>query len=1228
MRLIPDGPELPDALVTAQERGDVLFVCGAGVSRGAGLPLFRGLVEAVYARLGERWEDHPAELEVMSDSGKLAGQYDRVLRALERRLIAPDVRHSQTMRDRIRDAVRCSLSPDPGADLGNHLCLLELSRDPEHRNRLLTTNFDTLFERAWMRAKGTALASHACQAMPTPRAATFSGVLHLHGRLADPEIGFGNDTDLVLTSAEFGDAYLRSGWASRYLYDLVRTHVLVLVGYQAEDPPMRYLLEALEADRERYPDLKKVYAFADVKDGDERLQDALWRAKGIEPILYRVGPDGSHSALYGTLREWCRYAEDPTTWRRARLSRLLSIDPTAFNEVGLGEVVALLSHGDADHLLRDLSPSAVWLPILIGRGVLGRGSASAGPWIANRVADAEMVRACAAALPSEDAWWFIERAIDDRQRQPPDEYRKAWQCIRHAVSSKPAVSPSRWYRVRNRARAGEADHELRRAVVESFVPRLRVRRPSRWSDSVELDDGPVTARSLVEVDFEPPSHPPPLREVLDAWPHDAAAEGRLLTALCRGLEEALEEARDYGFLDGFDRSSFDVPSVADHSQNQHRAGFLPIVRLIAEVWTRLAGKSASAARRLATAWGASDFALFRRLYLHALTETVTFKPAEAAAVLLELDDEAFWSPNLRRETMRLMAERWTAFDEDVRAALARRICTGIPRSLFRDDAFEDESEWDSIRDHTIFARLARIRAASGGRLDADSERVLAAIQTRHPAWVPGPGDRDDFSAWMSSRRGPTGDPASLSGVADAELVSQAMRLQREQPIGYSNVWRLFCESDPERALRGLRAEADEGRWEPSAWHDLLWAAAKTQRQPLQHEIADLLVRMPRAALLSLASSAASWLRECRSLLLNDPVTLSGPFLGVWNHLADVVYSDAESDAAGARLEDEDLATAALNEPGGELAWALCEALSAQEPAPGAGLGQELGGRLNRAVSAEGRPGLLARVYLVGVLPWLYRIDPTWAGDRLLPQLMLGEPEARLLWRARLGGHVPRHPGLFNALKLHLLALFRDEAMSRREAQGLAQALLLPAIWRQMQPGDGWQIEPAEVRQALRAAHAEVRHHAAWLLWTWMGEKDAEPVDRAARWRDLVGPFFRDAWPLDVVCRDGETSQRLVEMILETEGAFPEAVAVVTPLLVPYDMVTAIIAFDLDGHHKEISELYPRALVTLLDALVDPVRAQPPHDLGTVLARCLAAEPALAMEPAYQRLHAIARRLSA
>ena len=63
--------------------------------------------------------------------------------------------------------------------------------------------------------------SFAGQAQPAPGSQSFSGIIHIHGRLADAAIGL-ESAPLVLTSADYGDAYMRSGWASRFLFDLAR----------------------------------------------------------------------------------------------------------------------------------------------------------------------------------------------------------------------------------------------------------------------------------------------------------------------------------------------------------------------------------------------------------------------------------------------------------------------------------------------------------------------------------------------------------------------------------------------------------------------------------------------------------------------------------------------------------------------------------------------------------------------------------------------------------------------------------------------------------------------------------------------------------------------------------------------------------------------------------------------------------------------------------------------
>ena len=636
MQLIANGPELPPELVSKQERGEVIFVCGAGVSRGTGLPLFRGLVEGVYQRLGEDWNLHPAEREGMVQDGKLAGQYDRVLRCLERRLAASDAPRNRGMRERIRAAVRDVLKPPDNADLANHLALLELSRDAEGRNRILTTNFDTLFERAWFEQHQAAIASHAGVAMPQPKVAGCTGVLHLHGRLVDPRPELcASETDLVLTSAEFGDAYLRTGWASRYIYDLVRAHTVVLVGYQADDPPMRYLLEALEADRDRFPDLQKVYAFASSVPGNEDLDRALWAAKAVEPILYAANGD-DHSALYNTLREWRKYAEDPTAWRRERLRPILSESPGATTEHRLEECAGLLGHGDACQLLGELSPAAEWLPVLIAKRVFGRDKVLPGEWIAKRVNHSSMIKACAALdMLDEQARWHINRALDGEQAALTPLRARAWRLLLQGKRpERAAFLDDGWYAAAPGIKRGEADFDARRLVRRILQPRLKIGKVLRWEDEAPDANAAEDMHDLMRLEFEPANHPP-ATEILAAWPQDAEQEIALFRTLDRALADALEEAHDIGLLDGWDRASHEVPSIATHAQNAHRSGFYPITRALADLWHRIVGRDANRARALVQHWANSPFLLVQRLSMFA-HQHAAYTPEEGNRPVLAL----------------------------------------------------------------------------------------------------------------------------------------------------------------------------------------------------------------------------------------------------------------------------------------------------------------------------------------------------------------------------------------------------------------------------------------------------------------------------------------------------------------------------------------------------------------------------------------------------------------
>jgi hypothetical protein len=135
--------------------------------------------------------------------------------------------------------------------------------------------------------------SHAGLSIPRAGGERDHGILHLHGRIADDMLKL-SATDLILTSADFGDAYLRSGWASRYIEDRMRLGPLVLVGYGAEDAAMRLLLETLDADRDRFRDLHDIYA---IEKGTTESA-SLWKAKGLKPIEF-----ADYDMIYGTLSE-------------------------------------------------------------------------------------------------------------------------------------------------------------------------------------------------------------------------------------------------------------------------------------------------------------------------------------------------------------------------------------------------------------------------------------------------------------------------------------------------------------------------------------------------------------------------------------------------------------------------------------------------------------------------------------------------------------------------------------------------------------------------------------------------------------------------------------------------------------------------------------------------------------------------------------------------------------
>jgi hypothetical protein len=328
MKFHSNGPDVPDELLVARDAGDVILFCGAGVSQqNAKLPNFSVLADRVIKSLGAAQDSRArallkqaSEFKTPPDIGGVVAT-DRVFGLLEQEFDVADV----------RAAVAQAIEPKPDVNLDAHRVMLDLAT-MHGVTRLVTTNFDRLFE-----ACDPNLPSHGPPNLPDPHSDhDFRGIIHLHGRVdASHRATMGEE--FVVSSADFGRAYLSVGWATRFIQRLLSRYQIAFVGYTADDPPVQYLLEGLNLS----PGTRnRLYAF---QSGEKRSAIALWEHRGVQAIPFDASE--GFATLWDTLAAWAVRARNPRAWHETVLSRA-SAGPKQLTPHERGQVAHILSTHD------------------------------------------------------------------------------------------------------------------------------------------------------------------------------------------------------------------------------------------------------------------------------------------------------------------------------------------------------------------------------------------------------------------------------------------------------------------------------------------------------------------------------------------------------------------------------------------------------------------------------------------------------------------------------------------------------------------------------------------------------------------------------------------------------------------------------------------------------------------------------------------------------------------
>ena len=882
--------------------------------------------------------------------------------------------------------------PDPPI-LNQHRTLLRLSRDLDNRISVVTTNFDTLLERAAAEVMPIETArdiSFAGQALPAPGSPSFSGVIHIHGRLGDSSLSL-EHTPLVLIRADCGDAYMRSGWASRFLFDLARCKTIVLVGYSASDAPVRYFLNVLEADRVRFPDLKPVYAFGAYESNPEEATSS-WGTLAVMPLPYcKINSDTSkhdHTPLWRDLETLAEVAERPKHFRQQRSRVILERPVTETNDVSRRELVWLFGGR------RDLWPDALkaitdpaWFKVFQEEQLWSTEDAAwvIAAWVARNFQDRDRLE-CACEWQERLGRPFTEK-IEQRllhAKSLDETWIRVWRlfCLVEPVLR----SDTACYEMRERLVSGPVLYSDLQEAVSLLAPRFELRRRSDPAVGENGSRQPTSVGEIVRAHMAS-SDPHGAGELVDALCEMRPRARQILDLATAELKSALELEAELELIgEEQDDNDFAVPSIEQHAQNEYREGVIFLVRVLAESLTQATALDRDYTKGVVSGWKNLPGRIGLRLCLHAMRDAELFYADEAMSTLLSASSIDFWT--IHREVALLLKDR-------ARTASPTLVSQVEERILQTGDAYYDrytvepgEVDWSAhARDAAVWLRLNMLQDA--GVLSEIGATELSAITERHDYLNREVKDRDFFETYNTGSRYIACDPAPIIEAPEDDRVRVALELAKSPDLDLRGGWPAFCRSHPQGAFDSL-CKGDVTAATGALWNDFLHGlasgdeASKAIRDDLSVRAFDHLSEIDADLLRPMASGLSDLIRSEPRQRFAD---LDGWLERLWKIV---------SEQPGQPLDlSSDLYDKAINSIAGGLTETLLLEMESRRQ-QGSASSEALRQLVRSIAHHEGPAGQLGRAVLTHDASFLLSVERNCVVDILGPRISASDEEGAAL----------------------------------------------------------------------------------------------------------------------------------------------------------------------------------------------------------------------------------------
>lgn len=1271
MRFFADGPSIPDELLWERDEGKVVFFCGAGVSRAyAGLPDFFSLANKVAEYLKADKDSAAYQLIHQRDGNEkknVVGGYvsaDYIFGLLERDFFQKD----------IEEAVASALNPEKQDSpkkpdyLKAHQILLDLATNRHGKIRLVTTNFDRLFEQCRKKLK-----IWQPPKLPDPsRVDEIDGIVYFHG-LATKDYQGAEGDGFILSTSQFGKAYLAEGWATRFIRQILDNYTIVFVGYSADDPPVQYLLEALHKMKATH---YKIYAFQS-DDGEEVIN--RWKFKGVMPICF---PAGGYDILWKTLEAWAKRARNPDKWYEQVIKKFAS-NPRTLQPFERGQIAHIVSSSEGAKKFAEAKtvPSAEWLFVFdkfcryappdqlipffpeehfvdpfslysLDSDVLllalkdenlereppsdawdALNISKRDPTSVNAQNNIALCRKTSQLVNCLEqlALWITE-VIDHpaticwaiKQKSPNSiiinniskklasnssginmSIQEKWKLLIEISKNTTNVKVSDWFFELQRNKWRWTATDLTQ-FAKITCPHLSV----EFSNFLQLQL--LKSQRNKEITNESATFAidyPKYQSWYTIIPDDCLAS--VIKVLRTNLEftNSLRKAFDLQITIGFKRPNWHDTQISNLNAI---TGLADMIMYFSLLFNKLCNVDLEAAKSEFLTWPKNDDIIFANLRIMAAGKRELVPDDEFEHFIASLSDETFKNCEHEDDLLSMLATRWVKQDSSTRSMIETRLLQNTPHFTGKDQIIR--KKWQT------WLRLNRLQHLidEGCELSPATQKKAQKLRSVAPDWTEEQArnsERHITSGFVATNT----DYTALLNIPLSDLLPEADRIQQnwDDIRTVNRPFEGLVENKPVLAFSALCIEAKKGIFQPWAWawETFFYSKARKEDQNrFKLLIANRLLNYPDEQIAIIIKPVSYWLYNTVEIRENTCIPV---FFHLGKKIIKILRMQPDKGKSSIKLSIDKF-TEAINAPAGMMARALLTEPFKQN-LNNKHFHKEWFGLIESLLKLPDVSSQYVLVMLFREINWFFQTDKDWTQKNLLPIFHSSNSTDRdAAWSGFLKSYKLPSPEFFNIIKDDLFTINKTRPYFYLKYIPRYAGLIL-ALWSKTDDTTGVRrITDEEFHELLLKSGDELRTEILKQVGSWIRGPNID--NSSDEWKSRLPELF-SIWPKQMKAWSAKVAASFCKLSLESGEQFPELSKLVVNRLSKINNSNSVDFYTptmMDPNNKIIQD-YPKELLELLFTVLPNATRQRPFKIAEILQKIVESDSSLETDERYIEL---------